>query len=150
MSGTICIPPNKTVMVKIVYPPPDHPFEYGLKHFNSKQVKLIRKMMKKVSEKDLNLQKFFHLYGIYALDRMKKSIEISHECENDVLNDLLVEKYCSTHEYEVKFHDMYKSDGPPSTDFFDFFTNREYERVVKLKKVSKALDAIYMARFYQK
>jgi hypothetical protein len=149
----IYIPPNKKVNKKfwIVYRHPSDPFGYDFHHFSPQQLKLMREKLKHISEQDLSLQKLFDLYGIYAFDQMKREEKIP-KCETDYeYIELYIEQVCASYPFEEVFHQKYYKDYLNEDDYFHPCSrNGEYRRMIKLPGVIEALDAIYMARCYQK
>ena len=152
MPGQIVIPPNKKVNGKfyVIQPPPDDVFAYDFHHFNSKQIKLMRKKLKHISEQDLSVQKIFDLYGIYAFDQMKISEKIPDHYSEEAKVEVIIENHCASHEYSQKFHIIYKSDYLNSENYISCVNDtHEFNRVMKLEGVSEALAAIYKARWFK-
>lgn len=149
----IYIPPKKQVNKKfwIVYRPPNDPFGYDFHHFTPQQLKLMREKLNHISEQDLCLQKLFDVYGIYAFDRMKREEKIPDHDSDEAFIELLIEQMCASHPFQVMFHKKYLKDNVNQDDWYHFLSSTgEYKRVLEIKGVSEALDAIYEARLYKK
>jgi hypothetical protein len=84
----IKIPPNRRVNIKIrfVVKPPEGPYGYNFDHFNRKQCDVLSELLDKIHDSDLDIFKFFTLYGIYSYEQKKKGwIDPLFELNSDLI-----------------------------------------------------------------
>lgn len=155
MSGKIIIPENKRVNIKlyIIQKHPSSPFGYNFDHFTRKQCKLIGKLLDKINDNDLDIDKFFDLYGIYAYERKIKDVPMvnissSEDLDVDEFIRELLERENPILEQKKKFHKKYCLDRR-HIPLFEEGPENEYERILNLEGVSDALYAIYEIRFFK-
>lgn len=144
MSGTIVIPPNKRVNIKLslVLPPPDEPYGFGFDHFNRKQFRVIAKLLDKIHDADLDIDKFFSLYGLYAYYKNQKhavDLYMDSDICQWVYDDIELSEWMEN--YKKHFHQKFCVSHSQEEN--------EYDRILKMEGVEKALDKIYQRRWYK-